>query len=275
ILERGRARAALDLLERSGRDLAAEAAALGDAQRSRRLAEAQAAEEQIRIDLTSTEKLLAGRRKERDTLERRQDLDAEVKARQLADYDQQIAALLKEVKRKRQALTQAGGAVLTELRGLFPAGKALTTGEILRGLSPDEAVVSFAWGGDSVLVATAASGKTGAVIVANDKEAVKRLSELAGQVRNALDSRPSPGADLDPAATRNLVTTLLPESVRSAVAGVRRLIVLPDGPLNDIPLEVLAEAVPNSMLADAEIVYAPSATLYLDRSARGRSSCHG
>jgi len=271
ILERGRARAALDLLERSGRDLVAEATALGDTERSQRLAEAQASEQGTQIDLNSAEALLAGRRKERDALEKRDDLDAEAKARQSAAYDQQIAALVDEVKQKRQALTQAGGTVLNELRGLFPAGQALTTEEILSGLAPDEAIVSFGWSEDSVLVATATSGKTGAAIVAKDKEAAKRLSELAGQVRTALANRPSAGSDLDPAVTRELATTLLPEPVRAAIADAHRLVVLPDGPLNDIPLEVLAEAEPSLALADKTIVYAPSATVYLDRVKRGRA----
>ncbi len=263
VLERGRARAALDLLERSGRDLVAETEALGDAERSRRLAEAEAAEEQARIDLTSTEALLASRRKERDTLERRENLDAQTKARQLAEYDQQIAGLLEDVKRKRQELTQAGIAVLTELRDLFPVAQALTTDEILRGLSPDEAVVSFSWGGDSILVASATGDTTGAVIVASDKDAVKQLSELAGEVREAIAIRSSAASALDPAKTRELAAALFPEPVCAAVSGVRRLVILPDGPLNDIPIEMLTESVP--ALADKTIVYAPSATVYVNR----------
>ena len=273
ILERGRARAALDLLVRSGRDLVAETAALGDAERSRRLAEAQDAEARARIDLTSTEALLAGRRKERDVLERREDLDAEMKAKGLADYDQQIAALLDGVKRKRQELTQASGTVLTELRGLFPAGQALSTEEIVAGLSPDEVVISYSWAGNGVLVAIATNGKTSAMQVTDGKNDTKQLGEMVNRLRSESASRPGFDDTIDPALTQELAATLFPDPVTSAIADAQRLVVLPDGSLNNVPLEILIEAVP--ALADKAIAYAPSATVYLDRKKRRDSRTNG
>lgn len=266
VLERGRARAALDLLERAGRDLIVEAHRLGDEKRTKRLEEAQAAEHSARIDLISTEALLAGRRRERDTLAKRGDVSDDKKKQQAANYDKEIGALVEQVRQKQIVLGQAGQAVLSELRGLFPAGKALAAEDILRGLASDEAVVSFAWSGESVLVAVAAGGESSAEIVAKDKDAVKQLEEQAERVRGALAQRPT--GDFDVSNARALLAALLPESIRARIAGARRLIVLPDGPLTDLPFEVLADVDVDSPLARQEIVYAPSATIYLDRKAR-------
>jgi hypothetical protein len=50
--------------------------------------------------------------------------------------------------------------------------------------------------------------------------------------------------------------------------GGKRLVILPDGPLSGIPFEALVEGDPQSPLAGKAFVYAPSATVYLDRKAR-------
>ena len=275
IVERGRARAALDLLERSGHDLAAEVRALGDPQRARRLEAAQAAETQAQLALTDAENLLAGRRKERAAWEQMTDKPEEERKHKLAAYDQEIVALVEDIKQKGQALTRAGTDVLVELRGLFPAARPLATDDLLRGLAPDEAVVCVAWGSDRVLTAIAARGQTTAEIVAEDQAAVQKLTELADKLRAAIAARPDAACALEPSAARDLLATLLPESLRALVAGARRLVILPDGPLNGIPFDVLMQTDPRSPLAAKEIIYAPSATVYLDRRGMRKSGIEG
>ena len=267
ILERGRGRAALDLLERRGRDLVAEARSRGDAERAERLDRALDEEDGARIALNEAEHLLAGRRRERTAWEKRTDLPAEDHTRRLAEYDQQIAALEDDVKRKRQALSMAGATVLTELRGLHPAASPLGTEELLRRAAADEAVLCFSWTPKSVLVAVAAAGESSADLLVADREAVRQLGEQAHQLRAALSAPPATGETADPALARDLAATLLPAALQVRIAGARRLIVLPDGPLSGIPFEVLAAADPNSALADKAIAYAPSATVYVRQKA--------
>jgi CHAT domain-containing protein len=269
ILERGRARAGLDLLERSGHDLVAQAQALGDSARTQRLQRAQEAEQQARVALNDAESLLAGRRKERTAWEKMTDQPEGERTRRLAELDREIAELANDVKEKRQTLTRAGDDVLVELRGLFPAAQPRSTEQILNQLAPDEALVSFSWGNDSVLVAIAAGGQTAAEIVATDKDATQKLTESATKLRAALAERPGAAPTLDPAAAHELLATLLPEALRARLAGCKRLIVLPDGPLNGIPLEALLAPDAQSPLADKALVYAPSGTVYLDRKGTG------
>jgi CHAT domain-containing protein len=286
ILERGRARAALDLMARAGRDLAAELRASADpamAERAAKLDAAEQNERQAKIAVADAEAMLAGRRKEREALEKRDDLaggdgvaggDGGEKATRLASFDQEIAGLFDEVKDRRRDVSEAGSAVLVELRGLFPAGQALATGEVLAALSPGEMILGYAWTAERIVAVTAASGsgdRAGSPplppgegrsegssfgrVIASTKEEVNRLAQLAARARASIESR-SAAPDQD--AMTELRAALLPQEVADQIAAALRLVVLPDGPLSGIPFEALLEHAP-------PIAYAPSATMYVDR----------
>ncbi|MFO0974167.1 MAG: tetratricopeptide repeat protein [Phycisphaerae bacterium] len=274
ILERGRSRAALDLVSRGGRDLAAEVKSL-DSQRAARLDAATAAEAAARTALLDAESLLAGFVRQRAAWAQMADKSDAERAARVAEFDRRIAEQTAAVETQRFALTRAGAAVLAELRGFIPAGQALATEEILSRLKPDQALVSFAFGRDFALCAVAARGCSRAAIVADGKPAVDRLASQLSELRAAIAQpggapagRSSP---LEAARRDALRATLLPVSVAAPLANVPRWVVLPDGPLTDVPLELLWPDAPQA----PQITYAPSATVYFDRCATQHAPAAG
>ncbi|TWT44345.1 photosystem I assembly protein Ycf3 [Phycisphaerae bacterium RAS1] len=268
VTERGRGRAALDLLMRSETDLTADAHRQDDEGRPVRLKSAGQIEQAARVALSDAESLLAGRRKERTAWENVTDKPDDERNWRIASLDQEIATLVEDVKQKRQACTRASSEVLVELRGLFPIAQPRSTEEILKVLAPTEAAVSFSWGAESVLVAVAGGGQTTAAIVAESKDQTAKLTLTATNLRAALAS-PSAASSLDVATVHKLLTTLLPESIQTYLTAAKRVLIVPDGPLSGVPFEALAALDSQSPLAGKAIVYAPSVTVYLDRMELG------
>ncbi|TWT44337.1 photosystem I assembly protein Ycf3 [Phycisphaerae bacterium RAS1] len=264
VLEQGRARAALDALVRSDADATTGSRMLSGDVRTRRAGQARQVEQSARIALSDSEALLVGRRKERMAWAKFTDRPEPERNRRLAALDEEIAALSDAVKQKRQALTRAGSEVLVELRGLFPIAQPRSTEEILKGLAPTEAVVSFSWGDDSVLVAVAGGGQTTTAIVAENKEQTNKLTQIAANLRAALSS-PGTAGSSDGAAAHELLSVLLPDSIRRYLSVPEHVLIVPDGPLSGIPFEALVVLDPQSPLAGKPIVYAPSVTVYLNR----------
>ena len=309
VAERGRARALLDLLTRDDRNLIEQARAradkAGESAAIETLEVALTAEQSANIDLTTAEALLAGIQKQRARTEARDDLPDDEKGTRLAKLDQRIAEQHAKVKSLRRGLDEASAKVFAELRGLFPDAKPLPIEEILARLAPGELLLGYTWIGDSVqLLVAEAPGHTGTgtvsratdestgqgsvrgYLLAKGEDEVAELTELARNVRNLLVDRNS---DASSEVIGGLLAKLIPEEIRTRVQSAERLIVLPDGPLNGIPFDALrpqsavkSVAAGDGQLGDrpllghgTQIVYAASATMYLNRKGLGDSGIEG
>jgi tetratricopeptide (TPR) repeat protein len=277
VCERFRARSFLDLLERSALDLeaAARERTAADPKARERLDAAIARERQAQVDVTTAEKLHEGLQRDRRAADVLDGLSDEERERRRKELDPRIEAQLAEVKNARQALSEAGASVLVELRGLFPEGKPLSREEVLARLPEGDLVLSFLWAGGRVVLATAGSNATSGALLAGDEKREKELRQLASLVRGAVAPRqaPIPGAPPpDPAPARELLAALLPPEARALARSARRLVVLADGPLQDIPFEVLLASAEEPDLHRKPVVYAASATVSLRGVAAARKA---
>jgi CHAT domain-containing protein/Tfp pilus assembly protein PilF len=246
VTERVTGRALLDLLTRSDRDLVAEAGITGDLQRAAILRKRLGDEQAAKIALSNSESRLA---------------------HGVHTKSSDLPALQTELKTAQQVLRTAEAAVLLELQGSFPVAKPLGSSEISAQLPQGVLAVTFGWSnagwsGDVVLATWASASGSDAVVLAEKKEPVTKLSTLAQQVRSAVLSPDQ--ADWQTPA-RELSGLLFVPKIREAIAKVDTLVVVPDGPLAELPLVVLAAADPRGPLAGKKIVYAPSMTAYIDR----------
>jgi hypothetical protein len=169
----------------------------------------------------------------------------------------------------RQAVSDAGAAVLVELRGLFPEAQPLSADAVLDALPEGDLILSYLWTGNGVVLVTAGGGVADGAVLADTPERVKALVGLARSVRASLADLADRSAlseeRYDPGPARELLGWILPAEARERAARARRLVVLPDGPLNDLPFDVLLAAAEESSLREKPVVVAASATVYLQR----------
>jgi hypothetical protein len=170
------------------------------------------------------------------------------------------------VKKLRRTLSEASAAVLVELRGLFPEARPLSSEEVLAALRPGDLILNYLFGADTAVLVTAGGGVTSGAVLAEKKEGLEALRDLAQRLRASIAERPlSSSVGPDAQAARELLLRLLPEKVRALALNGRRLVVLPDGPLHDLPFEVLLAFAHEEALREIPVVYAASATVYLQR----------
>ncbi len=299
VLERGRGRALLDLLARDELDLVQQArtrmAAVGDSSAANELESALSGESAARVSLITAEMRLSALTNERDAAQWVADANSNEQEQvgQLALVTKHVNDQKEQVKMSRSALADASARVFAVLRGFYPDAEPMTAEQIIAGLGADEAVLGYTWRGEWITV-LAARGRTQArinadsgdisasgVVLAEGSE-VAELTQLAWQVRTSLAERSGPN-DREMAAT--LLEKLVPDSVRSQLAGSKRIVILPDGPLHGIPFEALAAAaveresgsagdkspsVAEWLASGPQVAYAASATMYLNRRAAGR-----
>ncbi len=163
--------------------------------------------------------------------------------------------LIELVKQRRRELSEATAAVYAELRGLIPAVDPLSAEQILEGLGEGEVVVSFVWTEDAVFALSAGGGDVHSHTMAESDETEDALRASLTELRGALASET--GEPITDGLLDELRSLLLPEDLMARIGDASRVIVVPDGPLHSVPLEVL--------LPDTPICYSPSATIYLDR----------
>jgi CHAT domain-containing protein/tetratricopeptide (TPR) repeat protein len=245
VVERVTGRALLDLLARSDQYLITEARQSSDPAHLAVLEKKLADEQSAKVALARTEALLSYAVKTKSA-------------------DQPTL----EVQRKKdqEAVLSAGSSVMREVRSLFPVAKPLTTAEIAAKLPAGSLAISFGWiegrGGGLVLTTWVDAAGSDAVVLAEKKEPVAKLTAVAQKVREAVLSKDQ--ADWQTPA-KELSDLLFVPKVRQAMAKADTLVVVPDGPLSELPLEVLAAADPQGPLAGKKIIYAPSITAYIDR----------
>lgn len=176
--------------------------------------------------------------------------------------------------------SEASAGVFRELEGLFPDAKPLTAHAIISGLESDEILLSYVWTIDRVALLVAHAGGTEGSILSPDRVVTSQVRELVVRVRDRIAARPS-GTPLrsDRVALDELLQAILPESIRRPIADARRVVVLMDGPLHDLPFEVLVKRALRGGRRDRQalpsVVYADSATMYLNRRSVDRDSSVG
>lgn len=263
--ELGRGRALLDLLSRSDQAIESQLADTTE------LIEARNAETQARVRMVEAEARRAALNKVRSRIESDTSLDDTSRLDRLAELDGQLEVQSDSILLARRDLGEATASVFHALQQVMPDAQTMTIQQIQESLEVGDLIVGYIWSGDSVLLLTATRASVDGEFVADSEDEVAALAESVLHARRALAARPNQAVHA-PRAGAELLRTLLPTAVRTQVAAAARVIILPDGPLAGIPLEAL-DNVDEPILDDGtrQIVYASSATVYLNRRELGRS----
>lgn len=264
--EMGRGRALLDLLARAELDLFSEALAGEDPVSVERLETRLKSARVARTGVASAEARIPTLRKERSAIEQDALLVDDERSHRLAELDQLIAEAVDVVKEKRRVLAEASAGVLAELRGLFPAAEPMSAHSVLAALAPGEFVLNFLWTDEDVAVLAAGDANVSGALLVDGEDQVDALRERVDAFRTVLTDRSSTA--FDTATARALLEDLLPPDLWARAAKADRLIIVPDGPLHGIPFEPLLRV--SGGLAGLPVVYAASATMYLDRKRAGK-----
>jgi CHAT domain-containing protein/tetratricopeptide (TPR) repeat protein len=188
-------------------------------------------------------------------------LDPELPAAERAAANRELAALEIEEMDLRNQLARMAPALANPRRPDF-----VTVARVRQSLGPDEALLSFqiapwedvwgGFGGGSWLIAVTRAGTR-----------VYRLPGR-GELRNAVrlfkgTFEPRNGGEAAPAA--GLYRQLLERPLRELPPGIRRLILVPDDVLHQLPFAAL-RASPKAppLVSQFQLIEVPSATLWLD-----------
>ena len=174
-------------------------------------------------------------------------------------------ASMPKLRRARQSYDDAAAEKLALLRSSQPDLRSKTTKEVLASLNSDEAILCYCWTPQAVAVLWAA--KDSGVeehYLAESHEATLALASLVVRVRQAV----APGGELsDPlrlSDQEELLKQLIPEEILAKFKQAKRVVVIPDGPLDGIPFELLATDEHLLLEKGPDFVYAPSATIFLN-----------
>lgn len=233
--EIARGRVLLDLLQEGGFDRATAAGAV-------------AAEDESRTTLLLAEDQLR-------LLRTRPGLAVEERA-------ERVAAQQAVVREANDALREAERRVLALQALAWPDAKPTTSAVLEAALEPGELVLSYNWTG------------FGLTVVALERGAPCEAGQLGDgplrMVATVRDALRVPAVDAEAAEQRRLQLAslgagLIPPRLLERVRAAKRIVVLPDGTLIDVPFEALVvDGAPLLDLVD-EVVVAPSASVYLDR----------
>ncbi len=239
-LERGRARAMLDLLEEGREDplakALAQARATGDAEAVRRL-------EAVQRAVADAEATVVLRGKEAER----------VRAGGVRDH---IRAAIDAQSAARKALEKATRDRLHALRDMLPETRPLPPAEIQALLAPGERMLVYGVG-DRASFAYLVKPTGEAIEAVRLSTDLPTLSAAVTAYAEALGG--TGRADL--ATGRRLFEMLVPGKVWTEVKSAKRLYLLPHGPLHRIPFEALVVGERYWVDEGPPIAYAPSASV--------------
>jgi CHAT domain-containing protein len=165
-----------------------------------------------------------------------------------APQDQQLPAVIEELKTKIDALTRARQVLVDAINNRFPKYAELTNPKPIRisqlqtHLHPGEVFISIYTADDQSYVwAVPHEGRTTFSTVPLGR---KRLSQIVADLRKALDPRPVTLGDIpefDTALAYELYRKLL-EPVEKGWQSAKDLLILAQGPLGQLPFALLATA---------------------------------
>lgn len=253
-MERGRSRAALDLMLRSEMPAGGvPSETTGPTGNS--IAEALNVERTARAELGNAEQQL---------LETVDDGNGSPDDRQ-----ERLAKRRAAVAFARERLGRATTAVTSALEGSLPVARTASANEIQERLEPGELVLVFGSTNLHIFVVAVppvGSGAIEGISLVYGYAEVKQFHELVERVRANMAHRSgTTGRD----EVVRLTETLLPGRIRSSLQSARRIVVVPDGLLRHIPFDALTypDQPAGKFVADEveEIVYADSCSIYLNR----------
>lgn len=235
ILERGRSRAALDMIA-AGSDLRSGAVshlsedALSEYDRA---IEAERAARQTLIELEL--KLLSGNESGREEL-------------------------LVLVQSARREVESATAVVFATLRGVVPQTQPFTAHELMNELSADAGILTYLWTEEVVYTILVSAHGVSVAEVSSGREAVQELTQGVHRLANDLRSSHSSTDSLrDGLATAG---SIVPGEFRDQLERMSSVTIVPDGPLGRIPFELL--------MPDLGVIYAPSGSF----AVRSRTEHH-
>lgn len=168
----------------------------------------------------------------------------------------------------RLRLAEAASDLQNAVRTAIPDAQPLTFEQIRARLEPGDLLLGFVWTDHAVVLLHATTDDVSATFLADTEEAVQQLAARIAEVRDHLSTRPvASSLDLE-SDLEALRAQLFPPALAPVLNTFTTAIVLPDGPLNELPLEMVIEA--NSDRVERNVVYASSATVFLNRRALGR-----
>lgn len=261
IAEQGRGRALLDLLARGEEDLEAAIDNPAAIQRAR------SRETRVRANVNTAEARLAAMERERAHIAADEFIPPAQRETQLSEFDDALESQHDLILDTRRELNEATALVYLALHDVMPDTQSLPFEQIQSRLSPGDVMLGYTWAPDRVMVSTATASSVEHAFIASTVKEVDSLDARVHETREAMARRPREGsAPLDHAA---VLDALIPPALRAQVAAAERVIVLPDGPLSGLPLEALVTTQADAPLNDSrqQVVYATSATVYLNRRA--------
>jgi tetratricopeptide (TPR) repeat protein len=156
-------------------------------------------------------------------------------------------------------------------RGTPGAGTSFASlADVQAALAPDEAMLSYQLG-----LWTTADGESGGgawlTVITRDRHAVHRLPDRAhfAPIVPVFNGLLASGREVAAPAAARLYADVFASALSDLPASITRLVVVPDGPLHNLPFDALrptAESDP--LMTRYETLVTPSATLWLD--VRGR-----
>lgn len=244
VAETGRGRVLLDLLVRSDRDLVADA-------KMRNLGTA-----------TTLEKCL-----EEEGNARTQMIGAE-NALALAgranscgpEHRQEVGKRVEGLTKARRRLRNANAKLFQALRAAYPDARPGKLAETRRALKPNEILVSYTSTRNAVtllLVGLEEGAGLWGTVLLDGEDAGRNFARKVSQFADLLRS---PQSRVDPVLRQEIVNCLFPEEVRERISSARKLIIVADGPLQQIPFEVFL-----GLERGPTLVYASSASVFLNR----------
>ncbi|MCG8454710.1 MAG: CHAT domain-containing protein [Holophagales bacterium] len=194
-----------------------------------------------------------------DLERRRADLQIRLWSPDAGPKDEELEAELREVEKSVEAVWHGVEAGRPRPSSASPVA---SLAEVEAMLGDDEAMLVFQSSAERDLFGRPAGGSWVVVSTRTGSRAFRLPDKLTLGPRLRLFSRP--GYPEIPELWRQLHGALLADALRALPEGVSRLVLLPDGDLQQVPFELLAA--PGGLpLADRfQISYAPSATLWLE-----------
>jgi CHAT domain-containing protein len=170
-----------------------------------------------------------------------------------------------------EELTELRKDLLPLERELLPASSPRSLDQIRSVLRPGELVLLYSWASMAVtLVAIPAPGEgdVTCVILDEDKDRIQQAERAAKTCADGLSGRQKISEML--AAAKDFMSFAFPDSVRAVAARAERLVIIPSGPLHNVPVDVLAEIAEVPEVTDPQVVYAPSASIFAMLRERGQ-----
>jgi tetratricopeptide (TPR) repeat protein len=270
-LERGRGRALLDLLDRSGQNMFETAAARAD--------QSEATAREI-----ATTRLAAVQAKAREVAAERQ---IETTEQDDTRDEPEKAERLLQLQKERDAARDAERVALRRLYDLARDGlrsqglKPMVALEVAAGLlKPGELLLLYDIGeADALLLVLQSGGGASAFWLSwpdGNMVTQSSLAERVNRIMARIRSNTPQSTDLQASEADNLAelaSALLPSALQPKLRVASCLFLVPDGPLDELPFEVLplsATPAAQSLRDGPPIVYGPSATVLATLRAKGR-----